>query len=184
MAKSKPKSKKSGQPKRPVSRVARTLRPALDAEALCWARLLNDPCSAPLCHPVYAGADGGIVTRFETYYDVGTGATDTAGIYSFTPNAIGVQGGLGTSVSFFNAANAGAVTALANPTSSSQPGYDFLVANATAVRCVAACIQVFYNGTEANRSGVVAYGNLSGGTALVGTSTNVNSFLPVLEHYE
>lgn len=183
MAKSKSKVKVKKAPRRaPVNRL---MRKGLDSQALAWARLLSDPCGSPLAHPCYVGSDGGILTRFEGFYDVGTGATDTCGIFSYTPNAVGniTATGLGPAISFFNAANPGVATSLVNPTSGSQPGYTFLSGNATAVRCVSACIQVFYAGTELNRSGIISYGNVSGGTFQVGSSVNVNNSSNVLEHY-
>jgi len=161
------------------------MRRGLDAQALAWARLLNDPCGAPLAHPCFVGSDGGILTRFEGYYDVGTGATDTCGIFSFTPNAIGniTATGLGPAIATYSASNPGTPAALLNAASGSQPGYAFLSQNATAVRCVSACIQIFYAGTELNRSGIISYGNVSGGTFQVGSSINVNNSSNVLEHF-
>lgn len=182
MAKSKSKSKSGRKaPRRAV--IPKMMRAGLDAQGMAWANSLNDPCGAPLAHPCYVGSDGGILTRFEGFYDVGTGATDTCGIFSFTPNAIGNSAGSGPAITFFNAANPGVATALANPTNASQPGYTFLSTNATAVRCVSACIQVYYAGTELNRSGILSYGNVSGGTFLVGNVVNVNNSSNVLEHY-
>lgn len=181
-----PKGARRTAPKaqKQVMRLSRQVRAGLDAQGLAWAALLNDPCSAPLAHPCYAGADGGILMRFENSYDIGTGATDTAGLFIYTPNGIGVTGGLSTGLLTGVAATAAVNLTLAGPVAATQPGYTFLTANASNVRAVASCIQITYLGSEANRSGVINFGCLNGGTFISTDTPNTGNASNVFEHFQ
>lgn len=165
-------------------RVPRQLRAGLDSQGQAWARLLNDPCGAPLAHPCYAGGDGGILMRFENAFDIGTGATDTAGVFVYTPGAIGVTGGNGTAIVTGVGASAAVNLTLAFPTAATQPGYTFLNTNASNVRAVSACIQITYLGAESARSGVVNFGCLNGGTFTTADTPNTGNASNVFEHFE
>lgn len=185
-----PPKKKNGRKapkntKSMVPRLPRSISNRLDEQAMCYARLLNDPCSAPLCHPTFAGADGGMVVRCENTIAIGTAAGSTASVFSWTPGAIGLQtaSGNGTAIVTGEATSAGGAITLGRVSAGFQPGYLFLSTTAAEVRCVAACIQVFVNGTEANRAGIVGYGNAIGGALVDGQAVNANGTITMLEHF-
>lgn len=140
-----------------VTTVARSLRPQLDAAAAAYARLLADPCGAKMVSPVYSGGTGGYLLRVETDQIVNNGATDVGSMGYFCPGNISssTQGAVGLSATFVTSDTAAQSI---NLNSALQPGLTFLAANAKSVRCVSACVQVSYPGTELNRSGVIAMG--------------------------
>lgn len=130
----------------------------LDANALAYARLVADPCNAPVVRPIYAGGESGYTFRAESFFTIGTNAGETAGIVHWTPGYVNSDA---TELVVGQAASASAnITASAN---TSGPGRAFLVANATAVRCIAACIRITYPGAESARAGRIHYGNSNGG---------------------
>lgn len=78
-------------PGRPPYQLRR--QPGLDKAASDYARLLVDPETAPLVHPIFAGGEGGYLFRAEsTFSALGTGAANTGGVFHWTPNAIGSNG--------------------------------------------------------------------------------------------
>lgn len=157
----------------------------LDPQALAYAHLLNDPCSAPLVHPVYAGSDGGLVARFENYYTLNTTAVgSTSGLFSWTPGGIGNNAGAAPALITGEQASAGTAFTTATLGTTTQPGWAYLSTNSGASRCVAACIQVMFVGAESARSGIVAYGGLTGSTIASGVSTNASNALQLFEKYE
>lgn len=172
--------------KRPKAKqnVPRGVRTGLDAQALAWAAILNDPCAAPLAHPCYAGADGGILVRVETSYDIGIGGTDTAGALFWTPGATGNNAGFAAGLVPATAINSVTAMTGVSISAATQPGYTYLLANASTFRTVAACMQITYLGTEANRSGVINYGNANGSTFNVGDAVASATLANVLEKFE
>lgn len=146
------------------------LMAGLDAYAIAHARLLNDPCYGRLAHPIYNTADGGCLSRFEAEYTVGNGAGATGAIIAFVP------GGLARSV-FGNVTpitTDATATLLSNGSGSvTAPGYSFLQSTASAVRPVAACLQIAWPGTELNRQGFVALGQATGSLVTQALTTNV-----------
>lgn len=134
----------------------------LDARGLAYAKLLSDPCGAPLVHGVGVGASGGILLRFVS--DFGTTidtAGDTAGAVVFAP---GLWLGTGTASATNPAAVAyrsdatGSAAGAWNFSLSQQPGY-FALANGNGKhRNLAACMQVIYPGAESARSGIWSIG--------------------------
>jgi hypothetical protein len=130
-------------------------RRILDAPAMAYARLLSDPCGASLTHPIYAGSEGGILIKAESVFTIMNAAGQTYGAVHWTPGAIGT--GNTELLVASNSLNTLSMTADAN-----TPGKVFLAANATGVRCVAACMQVTYLGTELNRAGTIAIGRTQG----------------------
>lgn len=172
------------QPRRRMQ-VQSPLSKSLDAQAMCWARLLADPCSAPLCHPVYAGGNGGILARFENSYNIGFGVGETAGIFSWAPGNCGQSSAAASGIVVGTGANSSTALTLANAVPTTvQPGYQFLIDNSSGFRCVSACMQIFYLGTESNRSGVVSYGNLLGGVFNFGNVVSADAASNVFEHFE
>jgi hypothetical protein len=125
-----------------------------DKEAAAYARLLVNPCTAPLVHPVGYGGSGGFLTRAETDFIVGNGATQTAGFLRWAPGAL-CTGGTDSGLAY-GVADTDAIATTAINFTSWCPGYSYLTANSRALRCVAACAQVFWPGSELNRSGLVS----------------------------
>lgn len=120
-----------------------------------YAKLLLDPCSAPLVHPVGSG-QGGFLARVETDFILGNGATNTCGFLRWAPGALCV----GTTDAGWSYAVADsdttAATAIGSFASSYLPGYSYITTNSRSLRCVAACAQLFWPGSEVNRQGVVS----------------------------
>lgn len=159
---------------RQVAMVPRGVR--LDAPAAAYARLLADPCGAPLTHPIYMGSEGGILVKAESVFNliVGTGAY---ALLHWTPGAVGSNNvdlitGESSTVTF-------GIPAVSN----NGPGNQYLKDNATGARCVAGCMQVTYLGTELNRAGTVTLGRTQGSLIDVGTSVTTSQIEPALEHF-
>lgn len=161
MAARRPKQrvKRKSQPRqRQVAPRARSARPAIarmratmDSAAQAWARLMDDPCNAPLVYPCY-GTGGGGTVLFRAEYDsiAFNAATETAGIYVAVPGCAAalINGTILTSDTFNSTLTTSPVMA----------GQGFLTGQASSFRAVAGCVQVMYPGTELNRSGIVAVG--------------------------
>lgn len=169
---------------KPKMTVPRNIRSALDAQAVAWARILNDPCSAPLAHPCYAGADGGILVRCESSLDIGTTATITSGAFFWTPGGLGSVSVNATGIAQGVAIDSNTNLTQVNVPTSGQPGYTYLSQNSTNFRAVAACMQITYLGSEANRSGMVNYGVVNGSTYNSGDITTSDALTTVLERFE
>jgi hypothetical protein len=149
-------------------RISRNLQTGLDEAGRCWARLLADPCNAPLCHPVYSGTNGGILVRAQTTSTFVGGASDTAGYFVWVP------GSQTTASGTFALDTTAAV--LPGGGNYLVPGAAFLAASAGSFRCVAACVKVTWGGTELNRQGYLRFGNLTAGdVGVLGTSSVTTS---------
>jgi hypothetical protein len=157
-------------------------RSGLDSYALAYAKLLSDPCSAPLVSPVYSGSDGGLLIRAESTYTIAT-AGALEGLFVWTPGGIGNNSGVASSISTGWATVVGTPFSLAGTVAAVQPGQLYLGPNAAEARVVSACMQIFYTGTEVNRGGLIAYGNLVGGTFLQGTTVTAAASMNSFEHY-
>lgn len=174
MAKSKGKKKQVGKP-RPR---ARKVTSVLDADASAYARLLRDPCGAPLCHPTYAGGEGGYLIRADNWQSFGFSPTMTSGAFQWTPgymcqtsNELSVMESIAPNVT-------GTVTGF-----NGCPGKNFLPDNASVFRCVAACVRVTFPGAEAARAGRVHMGLGNGCLMTVGTLIAPDEFAMTLPHY-
>lgn len=150
------------RPKGKSAKVSARPKGGLDRDGAAWQRLLSDPCYAPLAHPVYPTGDGGQLVRVEQELNFANGATDTGGFLIWAPGAIGTNNCL------VYGSNSGAnegVALTCTDQSSTAPGYTFLRAQASGARCVAACIQIAWPGSELDRQGMVSLGQV-GGTLL------------------
>lgn len=166
------------QPKakpRQVARVSPPSRGVFDRAALEWAMLLRDPCNAKLTYPCYPGGTGGtVLIRLEADSIIANGATETAAFGAFIP-------GIGASLA--NATPQTSDTApgsLLQANANIQPGATFISANANALKCVAACVQLSYPGSELNRAGIVGIGVVPATTTVNALATasgggNINS---------
>ncbi|APG76273.1 hypothetical protein 3 [Changjiang tombus-like virus 7] len=170
-----PRKRAGPKPKRANARIGAR---ALDASAAAYARLLADPCGAPLVHPTYSGSEGGYLIRAESFVTPGVGATENAGYFSWVPGLIGNAAGIQVGA----AAGAGTSVA-ANNFGQNAPGFNFLRDTASGARCVAACLKVSYPGTEAGRAGRVHFGQTSGGSIIQGVGYTADNVAVLLPHY-
>jgi hypothetical protein len=150
----------------------------LDASAAQFARLLSDPCTASLCHPVYSGSDVGYLGRFEHDFtlDALNAATSTAGALLFAPGCIGVSASETLSSAGNNAVmKLGGSTDIVTDSSNlpwkcvnpaAQPGSTFFAFGSEACRPVAACLQIHYTGTELDRAGTISLARVNAGSIL------------------
>lgn len=151
------------QPRRRRARRVNTM-PMLDEPARCWARLLQDPCNSPLCHPVYAGGNGGLLVRASYYSSVTINTGNTGYFFMWTPGILGTSATqTATDTTSFTLGSYGG---------GYVPGQTFISGNAGSFRVAAACLKVIWAGTELNRQGYMKFGNITASDAgLPGTTT-------------
>lgn len=125
----------------------------LDKPAADLARLLADPCGAPVVTGISPGTNGSFVLRLEADSILFSGGTDTSGIFYWVPGAFRA---------FSAPATADSVGITLTPNTGLVPGTPFLTGYSTA-RCVAACAQIMYPGSEVSRAGVVSMGVIPAG---------------------
>lgn len=174
MSKRRTGSKKSanGKAKQPKNmRLQRTLRAGLDRMGLAYARLLQDPCGAPLAYPVWGSQEGSLLVKTEQIINVGVDAANLNGVFAWCP-------GTATTTAFATmieckslASNTNIQTATASGTGytvtdlqANSPGRVFLTTQTSVYRPIAACVEVMYNGSESSRSGSIGGGCVAGGT--------------------
>jgi len=138
-------------PARGQNRKARKLAPVargrvangLDASAAAYARMIVDPCNAPMLPPTYSGMGTGQYRRFRTILAIP--ATSVEGTYMFTPGAntyflaSHVAGNVGLPYNF------NSLGLFASPE----------LDGANESRCLAACVKIRYIGTEGDRKGTI-----------------------------
>lgn len=136
---------------------------------MAYAKLLYDPCNAPYAPGMLADGMGFQVQRFETdfVHDI---ATNTNVTFAICPSAMAIR-------------NSGTISDTTNLTWGSSyafPGSGVISAQANRFRCLAACVQVTWAGTEANRQGIVAMGNLATAVswATTVTTNEIRTSLP------
>jgi len=181
MVKISKKGKPSAIPVRRKIVKRRRLVPRMPAFDARYAELLANPCTGPLVHAP-GSTEGGQVMRFEYDAIIGNGALETAGIIHWTPGAINAS----TSVNGFgllDGVGPSDGTAMTIGNRGYAPGYAFLQTNASSYRCIAACVQLYFPGSEVNRAGVVSgaqssYGLLSTTSY---TPASIRSVSPVVE---
>lgn len=116
---------------------------SIDAGAAMFARLLRDPCNAPMCPPTYSGMGTGEYRRYRSIFKPAVTAVE--GSYIFTPGANLMNSGThiavnaGTPYTYSNAA-----PIVSNTNFTQLEG-----------RCLAACVKIRYTGSELNRAGVI-----------------------------
>lgn len=160
-------------------------RPILDPAGAAYARLLADPCNAPLAHPVYAGSEGAYVVRFNAKNTYGTASgTTTSGVLHWVPGAISPSSTYNYTQIFSEAPNPSTAATLNAELLTRTPGASFLATNASAYRCIAACYTIQWAGSELTRAGFVAVGNTSGATLLQGAAPAPGTIYPLLNFSE
>lgn len=115
----------------------------LDAGAAAYARMLVDPCNAPMLPSTYSGMGTGQYRRFRSVFTV---PASVEGTYMFTPSA-NMQ-----TVATHVAANAGTNYTFNNALLFASGDLDATVE----LRCLAACVKVRYIGPEQDRAGIIA----------------------------
>lgn len=150
----------------------------LDSLGSSYARLLADPCGAPLVHPVYPGGDAGFLFRADAVASYCGGVGETSGVLHWTPGYANASNS-----DLIVTSGATSATALTMAVNNTGPGKAFLTANAFGARCVAACLKISYPGAESARSGRIHYGHTQGGTIDAGDVVTVDSVAPLLQHY-
>jgi len=160
LATKRPKSA-SANPARKTVVQARRSAPrfsSLDEAGRAYARLLNDPCAAPLAPPAFMGTGAGYLTRVVNEYSF----SSDSGYLALVPGCWGT-GATTSSVVYATAVNA----STAQPGGYYPgPGSAFFAGIAAEVRPVAACLQLMYTGSELNRSGVVNRSQINGNEAI------------------
>lgn len=194
--------KKMSNKKKQVKRTSKRTSSAGASHQIQYARLLADPCTAPLVAPQYGASDGGYLTKFSNHRSFQTGSSNTggnsgsAGYCVWYPDYSGDTGSSGGGNG--NLYIYGGPDASTQPTNSTavplgngsfgSTGGAFLQDPATAFvdtdivqdcRTAAACIKFLYTGRSDALSGRVGY--LEGVpreallTGTVGGPPNVNN---------
>lgn len=150
-----------GQKKKKGNAMARYTA-GLDAAAVAWAKLLADPCSAPLTGPCYPTGSGGFLVRVESDLLYSYSATSVAGAMMFIPGMLQQVTGQVCSVQYIDSA-ADNTTVGWTAYTNGQPGIGPAAGNQwSSARPVAACAQLMWPGSELNRQGVVSMGVVPG----------------------
>lgn len=92
------------------------------------------------------------MSRFERDIVINNTATDVGAALAFIPGLAQAQ------ISSAPITNDTGVITFTPLTSTDVPGFSFLTTNAGQFRCLAACIQVYWPGSELNRQGIVSLG--------------------------
>lgn len=138
-------------------KIPKAPRVNLDQYAKDYAALLANPCNAPLVNSVFPGANGALVGRYEQDFVVGNEFPGTTtGAFVFLPGVNGAA--VNRSLAAITTDTQPLTWNVLNP----GPGGVFLQQQ-SAFRCISACVQVYYPGTELNRSGIVGLGYSTGG---------------------
>ena len=130
----------------------------MDNMAVEYVKLLLDPCAGPLVRSVLPGSGSSYVGRYETDVIFNGAATDVGSLGWFCPGAISSSG---LAVGNFSPITSDTTqyTPVAQPAGSGyQPGYSYLSGGSHSARCIAACIQLMWPGSEQSRAGIVAVG--------------------------
>lgn len=148
---------------------------ALDAKAQAAARMLADPCNAPLSEACYRG-DAGYRSRFVSNFSLGTGAGQTAAAVVFIPTQ-----NTFAFVTTPTSATAGTWSVTAGP------GSPFLTTNASAIRSLGACVSATPLSPNLSTSGQV-YSTICSisalqGTAISGATVTIDNLLVLCNKY-
>jgi len=147
--------------RKPVPRSIAPTQSGFDSASAAYLRLLADPCAADMVAPTYGGTGSGYLMR--TKYVLAAGAV-TDSVFEFTPQFATQPYRLSTAGTTGGALSAAGLVTL--PTQ--------LVNIAGTYRCVAACMKVYYTGSELTRQGIVASA-LTGGPYLLAGVTPIEA---------
>lgn len=132
----------------------RSMSVYIDEPAMAHARLLADPCQGRLVPAAYPQPGGGAIQRFRVVLSTATGAGDTAAMFHWVP-------GLNE---YYNNASVAPGTVFTPAINTVFPGLSLtpgVGTSATTFRCLAACMRVMTNASEANRAGMLYAGQTS-----------------------
>lgn len=151
--KGKAKTKPGGPPRAGKAKGAM----GLDAAGAAYARLLNDPCNAPLASPVYSGTGSGYLVRLRTFHIPGGTAAANDSIFTFVP-----AGNAYNTAAASIVAQSYSVTSNGSLGTLSAEAYNtfLLSSSVSCYRPVAGCLKVHYTGVENNRGGMIHFAML------------------------
>lgn len=145
---------------------AKVPRSFLSKGEAAYARLLADPCNAPYAPGMLSNGTTGNIQRFETDFLILTGATETAINICASPVGNVVR----------HAFSSSDTTDLSWSSAYTFPGSG-VISTSARYRPLAACLQVYWVGSEQSRQGIVALGNANSGYNGT-TSKEIRSALP------
>jgi len=152
--------KKAAIPKQPA--------PGLDRFGAAHARMLYDPCGAPLEESVYPG-DRGYVNRFQANASYGVGAGATAWFTVIKPG-----NACSTNFDFLASSSTGSNLAFS---SAAFPGASFLSVNASKTRCISFCIALAPNAAPNTCTGTIHFGLVNASTLVNGAPFNPDQLI-------
>lgn len=123
---------------------------ALDSHGVAAAKMLMDPCGAPLAPSVYPG-DIGYLGRFNSRFQGGAAAGETVNVMLFKP-------GNNLTYNISTTALTGSFTV--GWVDTQAPGAGFLNGVGDKCRALGACAVVQPNAAPSNATGIIYYGNL------------------------
>lgn len=153
-------------------------RRTLDSNALAYARLIADPCNAPMVRPIYPGGDSGILVRSEAFTTFGTAPSATAGVFHWVPGYLNSN-----QTQLIGMQAVGPEVGQTTGTLAGTPGWLIMQGIASGVRCVAACLKITYPGNESARSGRIHYGITKASLVDNATSIRADDVAQSLQHY-
>lgn len=144
----KPGGRINGPPKRKVTQLSKSYRIGLTAGERAYARLLSDPCNAPIAPGMLANGAGTSIQRYENDFLMLTGPTETSANICISPTNLAVWHGFQSS----DTTNISFTSAYTFPGAGT-------VSTAARYRPLAVCAQIYWTGSEQTRQGLVAMGN-------------------------
>lgn len=151
----------------------------LDTAAAQYAKLLAEPCTAPLVHPIFPGGNAGFLMRSEGFLTVGNGVDQTSGYFNWVPGYVNKSG----TEALYAASNVPDAQLPVETMLNGAPGKTFLANSTSAYRCIAASIKITFPGSEHQRSGRIHYGNTAAGLIEAGTTQSPNGVAQTLQNY-
>jgi len=168
-------AKKLKQRKQVRTRRIRTTRveeDTLDEHARKAALMYVDPCGADLVPTVYPG-DRGYINRFNSVFEVATGATQTCGMWLAKPGV-----GVAYNVGLLNASGTAGTVAFVD---TQMPGAGFMNSNARKFRCAGFCTAIRVNATVNSATGAFYYGIIPAQSLVEGFGFSaLESIIPLL----
>lgn len=170
----------------------RPARTSVTGETVKLAKLIADPCTAPLVAPQYGASDGGYLAKLSSFHSQPVSTDATSGMILWFPDFCGRKSGSGaagrngnlfvfTGTSGSDAPVNTAALPLGSSTAASDqgafindPAFDFLNSdNVQDARCAAACMKMIYTGRNDALSGRIGYlSNVPRAALLVGDGSS------------
>lgn len=170
MAKGKKKQAKTAGRQSGKQQRKPSARSIVDIYGKQYARLLNDPCYAPIVPPCYDSPGSGHIIRVESDFILGAEATSVGCAVLFCPGLLATLPSYCSITIPTTVVNSDTGTIVWTGSVANQPGNAF-ASMFSAVRAVSACLQVSYVGSELTRAGVVGLGQVPYSEAATFTTT-------------